>query len=124
MVVLLLFINYLLLLLLFVGFCVRSFKLVLWYFVYFLVLQSSRWGRESWLLYFCCVLKVMTLLSFFDPYSRCQVLVCIYVIVAFPGPTYSFTFLFGKLTIDPSIFTVDHPKFNYQTIEGQFPNQK
>ena len=29
------------------------------YFVSFLVLQSSRWGRESCLLYFCCVLNVL-----------------------------------------------------------------
>ena len=26
--------------------------------MFFLVLQSSRLGRETWLLYFCCVLKV------------------------------------------------------------------
>ena len=35
----------------------------------FLVLQSSRWGRESWLLYFCCVLNGMSLLSFFGSSS-------------------------------------------------------
>ena len=38
---------------------------VLQYFVSFLVLQSSCRGRENWLLYFCCVLNVMSLLSFF-----------------------------------------------------------
>ena len=31
------------------------------YFVPFLVLQSSRWERAGWLLYFCCVLNVMSL---------------------------------------------------------------
>ena len=35
---------------------------VLQYFVSFLVVQPSRWGRESWLLYVCCVLNVMSLL--------------------------------------------------------------
>ena len=33
--------------------------LVLQYFVSFLVLKSSRWRRESCLLYFCCALNVM-----------------------------------------------------------------
>ena len=32
--------------------------------MYFLVLQSSCWGRESWLLYFNCPLNVMWLLVF------------------------------------------------------------
>ena len=32
--------------------------------------------RESWLLYFCCVLNVMSLLSFFDSSSRCHGLAC------------------------------------------------
>ena len=41
-----------------------------------LVLHSSRWGRESWLLYLCCVLNVMSLLSFFVSSLRCHVLVC------------------------------------------------
>ena len=50
--------------------------IVLQYFVSFLVLQSSRLGKESWLLYFCCVLYVMSLLSFFDSSSRCHGLVC------------------------------------------------
>ena len=45
---------------------------VLQYFVSFLVLQSSRWGRESYLLYFCCVLIVMSLLSLFDSSSQRQ----------------------------------------------------
>ena len=36
------------------------------YFVSFLVLQSSRWERESWIhvLYFLCLLDVMLLLLF------------------------------------------------------------
>ena len=33
-------------------------RLVMQYFVSFLVLQSSHWGRESWLLYFNCLLAV------------------------------------------------------------------
>ena len=49
---------------------------VLQYFVPFLVLKSSGWGRESWVLYFCCVLNAMFLLSFFGPSSRCRGLVC------------------------------------------------
>ena len=48
---------------------------VLQYFVSILVLQSFRWGRERWFLYFCCVLDVMLLLSFFDSVSRCHWLV-------------------------------------------------
>ena len=35
------------------------------YFVSFLVSQSSRWGRESWLLYICYHFDVMWLLLFF-----------------------------------------------------------
>ena len=46
------------------------FYFVLQYIVSFLVLQSSGRERESWLLYFCCVL-----LSFFDPSSRFRELV-------------------------------------------------
>ena len=50
---------------------------VLQYFVSFLVLQSSRWGGgETELLYFCCVLTVMLLLSLFDSSSWCHGLVC------------------------------------------------
>ena len=62
-----------------VCFCFRSL-FCLQYFESFLVLQSSRWGNESWLLYFCCVLYVMPLLSFLStPWVRLQ-----YVIEAFP----------------------------------------
>ena len=39
---------------------------VLQYFVPFLVLQSTGWERESWLLYICCSLTVMSLLSFLN----------------------------------------------------------
>ena len=49
---------------------------VLQYFVSSLILQSSRLGRESWLLYFCCDLNVMSMLSFFGSSSRCLGLVC------------------------------------------------
>ena len=38
---------------------------VLQYFVSFLVLRSSRWGRKSWLLNIYCVLNAMSALSFF-----------------------------------------------------------
>ena len=48
---------------------------VLQYFVSFLALQLSHWGRESWLLYFWSVLNVMSLLSFFDSSLRCHVLI-------------------------------------------------
>ena len=34
--------------------------------LFYLILQSSLRGRESWLLYFCYALNVMSLLSFFD----------------------------------------------------------
>ena len=63
-----------------VCFCFESL-FCLQYFESFLVLQSSHWGSESWLLYFCCVLYVMPLLSFLaTPSVRLQ-----YVIGAFPG---------------------------------------
>ena len=101
------------------GLLVLGSCFVLRYFVYFLVLKSSRWHclmflllfvgftsvrslfcfavlcvfssfainslcqRESCLLYFCSILNVVSLLSFFDSSMRCQ-----YVIVAFPGHTY------------------------------------
>ena len=42
----------------------------------FLVLQSFCWGRDSLLLYFCCVLNVMSLLLFFGSSLRCHGLVC------------------------------------------------
>ena len=48
---------------------------VLQYFVSFLVLQSSLWGRETWLFYFCFVLNAISLLSFFDFFSQCHGLV-------------------------------------------------
>ena len=49
---------------------------VLKYFVSFLVLQSSRWVKERWLLYFCCALNVMSLILFIDSSSRYHCLVC------------------------------------------------
>ena len=43
-------------------FCVWSFVLYKkQYVAFFIVLQSSRWGRESWLLYFNCALTVIWL---------------------------------------------------------------
>ena len=44
------------------------------YFVSVLVLQSSRWGRERWLLYFVCLPGVSGLLC--GPSSRCHGFVC------------------------------------------------
>ena len=61
-VVLLLFFHCLLLL----PFVVGVLGFVLQYVVTVLVLQASRLGRESWFLYFYCVLIAMSLLSFFD----------------------------------------------------------
>ena len=57
------------------GFCVWSL------FCYsvlcdFLVLQSSWWGRESWLLCFNCLSDVLWLLVFCGFSSRCQGLGC------------------------------------------------
>ena len=59
-VVLLLLIHCNVLLPLFVGLVFGTF--VMQYLLYFLVLQESRWGRESWLLYFDFVLAVLWLL--------------------------------------------------------------
>ena len=42
------------------------------YLVSFLVLQSSRWGRESWLLYLGCCLAVVWLLVLYVFSSRCR----------------------------------------------------
>ena len=44
------------------------------YFMSILVLQSSWWGRESWLLYFDCLPGVSWLLC--RSYSRCNGFVC------------------------------------------------
>ena len=78
MVVLSLFSPCLLLLPLFVGVLdiTYLFCFVLQNLVSFLVLQLSRWRRESWLLYLCSVMNVMSLLSFFDSSSWCHGLVC------------------------------------------------
>ena len=67
MVVILLFIHCLLLLSLFVADYLVSLS--------FLVCRSSRWGKESLLLDFCCVLNVISLLSFFDSSLWCHGLV-------------------------------------------------
>ena len=64
---------------------------VLQCFVSFLVLRSSSWGKESWLLYFYFVLNAMPLLSFFYSSSRCYG----YMIVTFPGHTH---LLFHSIT--------------------------
>ena len=62
-------------------FCYSLFFLPLFAGVYlvslsFLVLQSSRWEKESWLHDVCCILNVMSLLSFFDSSLRWHGLVC------------------------------------------------
>ena len=54
----------------------------------FLVFQSSRWGKEDWLLYFYCLLDVILVLLFFDSYWQCSGLGLWYVIMAFPGHTH------------------------------------
>ena len=75
--VLLLFIHCLLLLPLFVGGSVFGVYFVLQYFVSFLILQSSRGEeRAGCFTTSCCVLNVMSLLSFFDSSSRCHGLIC------------------------------------------------
>ena len=38
------------------GVCLVLLSFVVHYLVSFLVLQSSRWGRETWMLYFNCLL--------------------------------------------------------------------
>ena len=55
---------------------------ILQYFVLFL-----RWGRKSWLLYFCCVLNVMVLPSFSNSFSRSVVCYC--------GNCWSYPFTFS-----------------------------
>ena len=58
-VVLFLLIHCLLLLPLLVGVLCLVLGFVMQYLVSFLVLQSSYWGRESWLLYFFCLTDVL-----------------------------------------------------------------
>ena len=48
------------------GDLVCSHSFVMQYLVSFLCLQSSRRGREIWLLYFSCMFAVMRLLMFCD----------------------------------------------------------
>ena len=50
--------------------------IVVQYVVLFLVLQSSPWGRKSWLLNFYCLQDVMLLLLSFASSPRCLGLVC------------------------------------------------
>ena len=69
---------------------------VLQYFVSFLVLQSSCWGLENWLLYFCCVLNVMSQLSFFDSSSRRHDLVWSYLLTFYQIDKGSLTIAMGK----------------------------
>ena len=52
------------------GFPIRGLVLLCIFFVSFLDLQSSRWGRESWLLSLCSIFNVMFLVSFFASSSR------------------------------------------------------
>ena len=46
--------------------CLRFVIVVFPDHTHLLFLQSSHWGRECRLLYFCCVLNAMLLLSFYD----------------------------------------------------------
>ena len=82
-VVVLLLIHCLLLLPLVVGFlCVASLFCCA-VFVPFLLLQSSRWERQRWLLYFGCHLLGVLCLFLTMPWLGLQ-----FVIVAFPGHTH------------------------------------
>ena len=57
------------------GFCV-CLCFGMHFFMSFLVLQSSRRGRESWLLCFYCLTYFFLLLMFCGSSSRCRGLVC------------------------------------------------
>ena len=71
---------------------------VVWYFMSILVLQSSWWGRESWLLCLVCLPGVSWLLC--GSSSRCHG----FVIVVFPDHTHYFHgFLNKSGCIDLSI---------------------
>ena len=67
-VALLLFINCLLLLPFFIFVFNPCFAMQ--HFVSFLVLQSSRWGKDSWLLCCYCLLNAVSMLSFFSSSPR------------------------------------------------------
>ena len=56
------------------------------YFMSILVLQSSWWGRESWLLCLICLPDVSWWLS--GSSSRCHGVVCGFLIVVFPDHTH------------------------------------
>ena len=80
----LLLIHCLFLLLLFVGFFVFG-PCFVQYLVSFIVLQSSRWGRETWLLKNCfkCHVTVSALCFFLT--VQCVGLQCVFVV--FPSHT-------------------------------------
>ena len=65
---------------------------VVLYLVSFQVLQQSRWRRESWLLYFSCLLNAMWLLSFFASMGWSAMCDCGI------SWSYSFSFLSGNET--------------------------
>ena len=56
------------------------------YFVPFLILLSSNWGRESWLLYFYCLQDIVTF-SVLCLFLMVLLVGLQCVIVAFPGHT-------------------------------------
>ena len=62
--------------------------LVMLYLVYNLYFQSSRWGRESWLLYFNCLPDDFWLLVFCVSSLQCCELVCTEWLWNFPGHTH------------------------------------
>ena len=74
------------------------------YFMSILVLQSSWWGRESWLLYFVCLPGVSWLLCGFS--SRCHGFVYIKLgkesyAVSYNKPTGEFFFLLTSGLVNP-----------------------
>ena len=60
----------------------------------FLVLQSSCWGIESWLLYFNCLLMSFDCWYSLSPPHGAVVGLC--VIMAFPGHTVRFGILYDQ----------------------------
>ena len=71
---------------------------VTWHCVSFLVLQPSRWGRESWLLYFYCLLDVMWLLFFLSLRQVCSMWLWHFPVIL----TYFWCFRSSITTVPPS----------------------
>ena len=77
---------------------------------FFLLLQSSPGEREAWLLYFYCLLNVISLLSFYATSSRCHVLV------------YSMWWWHFSVVADRihNVWMLIRPEFFYYLIYGNF----